>query len=759
MGDKMTGLHPFHLRLLGRLVAGAFYSCKVKASALGALFVLGAGTMLASPTSEVPWRQLHFRVGNQPAMRDVPRIGLNLSGRTSWGAEQYMANVLANPGFEPTLDGALAIVREVNGAEFTDDAAGLARASGFWKDAAFSVRTGSLAGLTGRILDSDVWKDYPHFRTDHRLAGLKAGDVVAVSREGAEGLPAQWWWQNPNRIRTSTLHPAQSPGVQSLVMDPVGTEAVVAVSYVDMIGDRAGKLLPLRGQWEADFWAKSEGAGQLTVQLRRINAAPFLHQTIHPSKEWHHYQFRFMPRDHAAPAGLEFRLEAIGAGSHVWIDDVSLSSSEASPSGVRPEVVETLKELHPGYLRDWQGQLGDTFANRIAPPGARRPVRYRPSDETAFGYSLPEFAELCHLVGANPWIVLPTTLRDDEWTSAGAWLHAALDHYGFREIVVEFGNENWNSLFRPAGVLDPSRLGEAAQRGFRLLEVAAGEDSRILPALGGQFVNPAPMSQALRKDPATRLIGIAPYYGRDIHHAARTEDEIKQLFWVDDEQFDSVDKIARESRKQAAIYEMNAHSLGASDTPEDVSGLVTSAASGSAILYHSLIAMNHGIYRQCLYSLAGFDTFRSDGKLVRLFGLSRDLAGPGHLRPTGLAMEMANRSLGGDAFDVTLMGPIPVSSEPVVAIRAFLSNGHWSIIAASGSDRDYDVTVELPPGSGEPPHHLLKLKSLGPLSNNESAEEVVLEEQPLAIQGGSVHFHLAPYGAVTAYTEPAGVPN
>ena len=720
-----------------------------------ALLPLPACTRAAAQPSAP---ELAFRVSAQPAQRGVPRLGLNLGSRTSWGAEQLMANVLLNPGFEATDDGAIVIVRQATGAEFTDDSSWLKRADHFWDGATFSIRTGRLAGTSGRITVSDTWQGYSHFVAQHELTGLAPGDVVALHRERATGLPANWWWDgnSRNRIRTSDLHPPHSGGVQSVLLAPDNDQPVSAINYMDMISDRAGKLLSMRGPWEVRFWAKGNGHAHLTVQCRRLNAPAFLRQSATPTAEWHEYRFRFTPHDDAAPSGIEFRLEAQGAGGEVWVDDASLAPVDAAPSGFRREVVETLRTMHPGYLRDWQGQLGDSLANRLAEPGTRRPFRYRPGDESAYGYSLPEFFTLCHEVGAQPWIVLPTTLNDDEWRQAGVALHQAIQRYGFREVVVEYGNENWNTIFRAAGIQDANHMALAAQRGFSLLLAAAGDDDHIVPAVGAQFVNADAMRDASKLAPLARLIAVAPYYAASINAKDATA---ATLFAVDTRAIEAQQRVAAQSGKQLAIYEMNAHSLGGDAPSAVVSPLISGYASGSALLYHSLEALDAGMVRQCMYTLAGFDTFRSDGKLARLFGLARDLATPNHLRPTGQALVLANHGFGGDYYRAT---PVHPGGTQEIRVAAFLDHGQWSVIAASASPREQWITIELPSGAGKPPDRQMRLVATpnaahAERANNEDSQQVRLSEEPLVPQGRSIRLHLAPYGVAAAYSEPAGV--
>src|SRR5205085_11676081 len=126
------------------------------------------------------------------------------------------------------------------------------------------------------------------------------------------------------------------------------------------------------------------------------------------------------------------------------LDDVELGPVQTEPFPFRVEVVKALEQLQPGYLRDWQGQLGDTLANLLAEPFARRASRYRPGNEDGFDYSLPDFLALCVRVQANPWVVIPTTFSDEELIGMGRFLAERATSDKFEEIVVEFGNENWN---------------------------------------------------------------------------------------------------------------------------------------------------------------------------------------------------------------------------------------------------------------------------------------------------------------------------
>ena len=46
--------------------------------------------------------------------------------------------------------------------------------------------------------------------------------------------------------------------------------------------------------------------------------------------------------------------------------------------------------------------------------------------------------------------------------------------------LVEFGNENWNQVFRPAGIPDPVAHGAAATRAFQKIRAAAGANAPLI---------------------------------------------------------------------------------------------------------------------------------------------------------------------------------------------------------------------------------------------------------------------------------------
>ena len=80
----------------------ALHRMPVRALALAAL--LATPALAAPPAAPLPAR---LAVGE--ALAKLPRYGVNLGGRSVWGADQLMNNVLRNPGLESGWDGTLAV--------------------------------------------------------------------------------------------------------------------------------------------------------------------------------------------------------------------------------------------------------------------------------------------------------------------------------------------------------------------------------------------------------------------------------------------------------------------------------------------------------------------------------------------------------------------------------------------------------------------------------------------------------------------------
>ena len=683
----------------------------------------------------------------------VPRFGVNLGGWTWWGAEQLARNVLKNPGFEGLIDRAIVIVRHAGQGSFTDDNTWTARPDGFWAGAGFDVRTGAAAGQRGQILDSRAagHQGLPTFTVAAPVPALQPGDVVALTRISDSAPPTHWWLPPEvaaaHQVRaTDQDRRPGSPGRRAVILEPLAERPAVILSYLDGIGERAGKLLPVEGRWRLSFWARAAGGSPaLTVVFRRHGAPPLVQETLQPGLEWRLFTFDFTGQDAGPPGKLELRFQAAGDGGSIRLDDAVLEAVEDPPFPFRAEVIEVLEKLRPGYLRDWQGQLGETLENWLAEPFARRASRYRPGETQAlFGYSLPEFLILCRRLGALPWLVVPTTFSDEEFERLGDFLRERIARDRFSELLVEFGNENWNSVFRPAGIADPEAHGQPAARAFRRIRAGAGPAAPLRLVVGGQYVNPHLALRTLKAAAGADILAVAPYFLHSLS-VGKVTAEPWHLLFQDDGHWQPLTAGASALDKELAVYEVNLHTVKGDAPPARRDPLTAGAAAGSALAWRLLDALRLGVRRQCVYVLAQYDTRLAEmNGFVRLWGIVRDLGPTRRLRPTGLAVALLNQALGGDQHAAQITGADPAA----IRFAAFRQPGGWTAAAVSGIGQPREVVVTFPALAAPLPRRLLELHAPEPGASNEAAEQVRIVEHRLDPADNRVRFTLPGWGLV-----------
>lgn len=616
---------------------------------------------------------------------ELPRLGVNLGGRTAWGAEQLMANVLRNPGLESTLDGTLFIAGAVSAAGVEDDTPWTARPPGFWAGARYEVLSGAAAGKQGLVLDNQ--RTSPG-RAD-RLAldgvppGLAAGDVLALQGAG-DMNPAPLWWTQGRVVSTAQPRPG-SPGRRALRLTALPGQPAALLHHLDSIGERAGKLLPVQGRWRLSLWVRGSGpSAQLKISFLRHGRPAWLDRTLSPSSDWQELTLEFEARDDGPPKPLQLSIAA--TQGEVLVDDLWLgAAAPAGAGGFRPEVVQTLRALQPGYLRDWQGQLGETAANRVAEPFARQPTRYRPGDaELQFSYSLPEFLALAAEVGARPWVVLPSTSTPQEARDFGQALRRGWEKHRFGEIVVEHGNEHWNSVFRPAGIADARRLAEVADRAFAALREGAGAAVPLHRVVGTQYVNAWAGGQMAQLSRQSEGIAVAPYFLYKLDAVENADAALERALHEDAMPLRQALDSAAARGKSVDVYEVNFHTTGGNAGAAQRDAVLESPASGAALMRRLLQSAQQGVRRQAVYALAGYDTFvNASGsgprELVKLFGITRDLAGPQHWRPTGEALKALNAVVGGAAHAADCRGD---GCGELTAL-AFGAGARWAVVSSA----------------------------------------------------------------------------
>jgi hypothetical protein len=694
--------------------------------------MLPLGRTLSQPSSQ----PTIIRLNGSLIDKDLPRYGLNLGGSGTWGAEHLRANVLGNPGFEPVLDRTLLVLKEASRGRMVDDTSWLARPNGFWDGSGFDIRSGKLAGTSGKVMTSIKRPSdgLAELLTDNVLDGLSSGDIVILTRKKDTQTAPLWWVGHGQVANTNETRP-DSPGQQAVRLLATPGAPAEILHFLDNITDRAGKLLLVNGKWSLSFWARTQKLGSsMHLYYGRSGSSPFLNITIQPGSKWKRYQFDFNANDNGVPAVLTLSMTALDG--EVLLDDVYLGETNASSGGFRQTVVETLKTLKPGYLRDWQGQLGDLLSNRISGEFAHQPVRYRPGEnEIQFHYGLSDFFELCAAVGARPWVVAPTTMSDAEWRDIGAYLRQAADKHKFDEILVEFGNENWNQIFRPGGIPDSATHAAVADRAFRLMKQGAGADKRIISVVNSQFVNPdSPRNVGAAAQEANR-VAVAPYILNKLDDHQDRESAYQAAF---EEKTDLLQKeavTAKNQHKQLAVYEVNFHTTWGNADKKLRNEVVTGAASGPALARRLMQATMAEVREQCIYLLSGFDTYVSDSKdLVHLWGITRDLTVPNNFRPTGLALSMLNSAAGGKTFSTNCEGEYCTDLTAV----AYAGGNRLAIVSA----RAESIPIKVKLSCQSRTVNLKLLNGSTPALNNEEETQVKVQSSSLNCQSDEVSFRL-----------------
>ncbi len=714
---------------------------------------------LASVRMSAAEESFHIQVEPTITVKDVQRFGVNLGVWTTWGAEQLMANVLKNPGFEGVDDRAIVLVQGADKQRFTDDTAWLARPDGFWAGARYEVRTGPSAGHVGRLGDSRrVGRGgLPEFISEDEVPVLEPGNVIALSRQTDSLPPTHWWTPQEGRGQVSTIvgqtRPG-SPGRRALALHALPQRPAEIASYLDTMSDRAGSLLAVSGAWRLRFWCRlDDGDPTLNVEFRRQGVAPFVSQVVRPLREWKQYEFAFSATDSGA-AVLELRFRTSDVQGRILVDDVELGpvpdlAGQSAPSAFRPEVIAALKRLRPGYLRDWQGQLGDTLENRLAEPFARRASRYRPEglDSADYGYSLPEFLDLCRRIDARPWLIVPTTFGDEELVGLGRFLaqRQASDH--FAEILVEFGNENWNAIFRPGGISNTQAHGAAADRAFRKIREGAGAGVPLRTVVNGQHANPSYALDFIKKTPTAEMLAVAPYFLSELPAGRLMQANLPLLFQGDEGRMQTLTDGVRQVGKDLALAEVNLHTLGGDSPPSERDRITAGAAAGSALAKRLLDSLVLGARRQCVYVLAGYDTKLSTVPgFTKLWGIVRDLGATRRFRPTGLALEMLNKVTAGDLHVVRDLEGRPLTD---LTVSVFHSPAGWAAALVSAVSYPRTVTMQFPSVAIDSlPRRLLRLAATSPEATNETLEEVRILEEPVIAKGTEVSINLPAWGLV-----------
>lgn len=695
-----------------------------------------------------------LNVDENPRVASTMRLGLNTSFWTTWGAEQYMRNILKNPGFEGQIDRIVVIVQRKDENGFSDGS-GLGQNDGHWDGATYDIRSGAAAGHTGTIAKSlkEGFGGLPQYFVEGPLPDLAENDVVVLTKFSNPN-PVEQWWIPKNSLSNVKVEPVNRPGSDGknlLILAPGEGNPAEINFYLDMLTDKYGKLLTCKGPWRLSFFVKKEGSdAEVITFFRRINANTFVRKEFTPTSEWEKMEFDFNPDDNGPDGPLQFQLSVSGKDSKVYVDDMNLGPIQQPGEDIwRQDVVDMVKKLRPAYLRDWQGQTSDTFENRVSADYARKPYVQRAfggQGGTNFSFSIPDFLALCQQVQANPWIVIPTTLGDQELEGLGEFLSHHANKEQFSEVIVEFGNENWNWAFRSQGIPLPASHGAVAERAFHLVSKSAGPDVPLRKAINAQFANPAMCEEFLNDSPSADMLGIAPYFFNEMEAGATDEENLQKLFAVNEKNYQKINAFLDKKEKKLGIYEINLHTTTGNAPTTERNRIIPSAAAGSALAKHLLVALENKASPTCVFCLAQIAVKATEvpnNGEIPLWGICRDVSTTKRLRPTGLALQMLNEVIAGSLHQTVKQ------ENSAVKAAAFRTADQWSAAIVSEYPEEATVSLQFPADGRQLPTMGKVLDSSSPFDNNENDEQVKIAAKEILVNERTVTVKVPPYGFVT----------
>jgi len=689
---------------------------------------------------------LAYQIDPSPVLKNVSRLGINLSTWLPSQSESLTQNILKNPGFEGQIDRLIVIVSKSDKNSFSDDK-GWGYPDHYWKEATFQVRTGKYAGTSGIITDSLQLgqDDYPQYFASSSLPIFEDKDVIVLSKDISSTV-SHWYTEEKNQplIKIDpTEHRPESAGSHALLLQPATAEPIE-------MNTQTGPLPVITGEWILSLWVKAEGnQPSLDIHFKRKNdQAPLFSETIKPTSFWKKYTFNFALDNQPENSPSLLQIAAQGEGTKIWLDDLWLGSEENPASPFRPELINALLALKPSFVRE-HAAVGDTMENRIAEPSKRKSWTLHSagsSGEDTYAYSLIEFLTLCQQVQANPWIVVPTTFTDDEYQKLGEFLasHAAKDI--FPKVVLEFGRENWNWTYRPTSIPYPKAHGAMADRAYEFILLGAKSPTHFIKTVNGQHLDPALSLEYLKNTKTADALAIAPYFFPILDKETSDHEAIANLLHDDDDLMKETAQQAKNLHKALSIYELNLHTTEGTATGAQRNRIVAGAISGTALAKKALEAIQAGADPIMIYSLLQHEsTMWNMEDTVKLWGIAQKLGDKIRFRPTGLAVIMLNRICGGNAHQVNYTN----NTATPLTILAFTPDKQWTAAVASASESPLEVSLIFPDDNKPLPSTLLSLESHSPFDNNEEEEQVKLHQDlNVTILDRTVSFIIPPYGFV-----------
>jgi len=583
----------------------------------------------------------------------------------------------------------------------------------------------------------------PVYTTENSCpAAFSAGDTIVMKlseTSTAEALLENsfggFWPQlsGAATIKPDTTDLCSTCGKQALDVNATSGSASVVEFWDSSPGINLFRLL--NGSYTISYWAKvkSGSSTALKVQAFRSGTHTFNSGVFTPqlTSTWTEYKHTFTAAElgigsgnsecsasgsktgcTVATAGSSASLSFKVAGGEVYLDNVSIEPTTSSnPTIFTDRFVETLSNLHPGFLRYWLGQNAETAANWLAPDTERSPTgpgfHIAPSGGTQFYPSLDDFLVLAKTVGATPYVEIPVTISDADAacvvqflsdTSGGCadkrialkqatpWVGATGSP--FSKIYLSFCNECWNGSFAEQNL--PYRA-------------ASPKDAKGNPQYYYDYqMRAAQVISAMRADPSySPLIRLGvgaqtaiSYTGDDLLAAAHpdyielegywynyvssyaTDSQLWTPAWVDayehqlpgdaanfhgsitDYQAQKVCGPKHNAACEVTLYEWAPSTYGG--TISQAAQNVADAGGGTAVstALEALLNMRtYGLAAQNYFAINEFSNGGLNHNTAKLWGTAVDFDGATHnMRPQYYALQMVNEAANGTMYSCSVSG-------------------------------------------------------------------------------------------------------
>ena len=657
---------------------------------IAAAMVAGAFCATAGAQQDVTT----VRVTDKVLRRDCKKVGMNLGGGPDFMKTKQVTN----------MEGI--IRRHIS----YGPVAGNGYISNWWQipeDLAsegwsYRILTGKSTGVRGKVLGREsfryIHKGSPETKQRLRLDRtfpMRTDDFWLVEKETSDG------WIDVEAALPSYAEAGQVEAIfetKDLSPKTTGKAALHIKTGPNSRRDVQCKLYTAHidpaGPWHISFRAKSLKP-DCTVRVLIDKASTRVKLT----QEWQDYNVDLTEPYADKRNVVVFMRLIVGADSDVLLDDLVFEHvGDKSPTPFRDVVVNALKEYQGnggrgGVLRYWNNQLGDSIANQVTPPLARKAHTYSinppavPGKQGGSGrtdpYALHEFLEICQYVGMEPWYCTPGGISEEDMKNLMEYLGGdETTPYGrirtergqkkpwtdvFDTIHIEIGNEAWNGIFHGGGISNETLYAQNADRIAKAMKASPyWKKGNVKFHVGVQAVNTYHWKGPLASVRHGDAFAGAPYL---LHTVDDQPDLYRQALAASElcttttGFADMVSQTRKSNRRlEPSIYEVNYHITGKNNATEQAKNELVAGVGGAVNManYIMLCKERLGVEDLCFFSLYQHGFRDMNGHTIRLWGTTYDMKpGSERKRPTFLALELLNRAIRGDMLQTRQSGANP----------------------------------------------------------------------------------------------------